>query len=89
MCLKASASRPQARRKIADRGKVIGIDQAQEVEAVRGLIPSWDDQLSKVQDTSVQYPEYYTQPFHAYDEGNLCWEAAFQVVLCLQSSLLD
>lgn len=27
----------------------------------------------------VVYPEYYTQPFHAYDEGNLCWLAAQEV----------
>ncbi|KAF6001767.1 hypothetical protein F1559_003092 [Cyanidiococcus yangmingshanensis] len=25
------------------------------------------------------YPSYYTKPFHAYDEGNLCWEAAYEV----------
>ncbi|KAL1500604.1 hypothetical protein AB1Y20_013256 [Prymnesium parvum] len=23
-------------------------------------------------------PEYYTQPFHAYERGNLCWEAALE-----------
>lgn len=25
------------------------------------------------------YPSYYLQPFHAYDEGNLNWLAAFEV----------
>ncbi|MGK7893499.1 MAG: class I SAM-dependent methyltransferase [Xenococcus sp. (in: cyanobacteria)] len=24
------------------------------------------------------YPDYYQVPFHAYDEGNLCWQAAFE-----------
>jgi len=24
----------------------------------------------------ITYPEYYQVPFHAYDEGNLCWQAA-------------
>ncbi len=24
------------------------------------------------------YPEYYQVPFHAYERGNLCWEAAFE-----------
>ena len=23
----------------------------------------------------VTYPDYYRVPFHAYDEGNLCWQA--------------
>jgi len=27
----------------------------------------------------VVYPDYYTQPFHAYDEGNLCWLAAREI----------
>lgn len=27
---------------------------------------------------TIQYPAYYCQPFHAYDEGNLCWQAAFE-----------
>ncbi|BAW96808.1 hypothetical protein NIES970_17500 [[Synechococcus] sp. NIES-970] len=24
------------------------------------------------------YPDYYQVPFHAYSEGNLCWQAAFE-----------
>eukprot|EP00775_Hariotina_reticulata_P012315 gene12315-12451_t len=27
----------------------------------------------------LQYPSYYTVPFHSYDEGNLCWQAAYEV----------
>ncbi|WIA18673.1 hypothetical protein OEZ85_003377 [Tetradesmus obliquus] len=27
----------------------------------------------------LQYPSYYTVPFHAYGEGNLCWQAAYEV----------
>eukprot|EP00195_Chlamydomonas_chlamydogama_P005324 CAMPEP_0202889622 /NCGR_PEP_ID=MMETSP1392-20130828/210_1 /ASSEMBLY_ACC=CAM_ASM_000868 /TAXON_ID=225041 /ORGANISM="Chlamydomonas chlamydogama, Strain SAG 11-48b" /LENGTH=289 /DNA_ID=CAMNT_0049572999 /DNA_START=240 /DNA_END=1109 /DNA_ORIENTATION=- len=29
--------------------------------------------------SAVQYPDYYLKPFHAYDEGNLNWLAAFEV----------
>jgi ubiquinone/menaquinone biosynthesis C-methylase UbiE len=29
-------------------------------------------------DPQVSYPEYYRVPFHAYDQGNLCWPAAFE-----------
>ena len=71
----------QARRKIADRGIHIGINQEDEVEAIKNLVSSWESQLEAIQDQALQYPAYYTQPFHAYDQGNLCWEAAFQVSL--------
>ena len=27
----------------------------------------------------MTYPPYYLQPFHAYSEGNLSWQAAFEV----------
>ena len=30
----------------------------------------------KLEDTTIQYPLYYTQPFHGYDNGNLNWLAA-------------
>ena len=30
-------------------------------------------------DTGVPYPPYYLQPFHAYDQGNLNWLAAYEV----------
>lgn len=26
----------------------------------------------------LAYPGYYQQPFHAYEKGNLCWQAAFE-----------
>ena len=26
----------------------------------------------------IVYPSYYRVPFHAYDRGNLCWQAAFE-----------
>ena len=26
----------------------------------------------------LDYPDYYCVPFHAYDRGNLCWQAAFE-----------
>lgn len=32
----------------------------------------------QITNPEVTYPEYYQVPFHAYDEGNLCWQAAFE-----------
>ena len=69
----------QARTKIADWGSAIDIDQAAEVAALEQAVPSWQVELEAVQNHDLSYPSYYTQPFHAYDSGNLSWEAAFQV----------
>ena len=34
---------------------------------------------AELEDPAITYPAYYTQPFHAYDEGNLAWEPAREV----------
>ncbi|KAI6673066.1 hypothetical protein NL676_000972 [Syzygium grande] len=33
-------------------------------------------ELDSIQNPSLEYPDYYLSPFHAYDEGNLSWTAA-------------
>ncbi|HIK13819.1 MAG TPA: class I SAM-dependent methyltransferase [Leptolyngbyaceae cyanobacterium M33_DOE_097] len=35
-------------------------------------------QIDQVANPAVEYPAYYQVPFHAYEEGNLCWQAAFE-----------
>ena len=34
----------------------------------------------EISNPSIAYPDYYTQAFHSYAEGNLNWEAALEVV---------
>ncbi len=34
--------------------------------------------LAQLTSPDVVYPDYYQVPFHAYAEGNLCWQAAFE-----------
>jgi ubiquinone/menaquinone biosynthesis C-methylase UbiE len=34
--------------------------------------------LDEVTNKNIAYPDYYQVPFHAYDQGNLCWQAAFE-----------
>ena len=36
------------------------------------------DLLDSLTNRDLVYPDYYQVPFHAYDEGNLCWQAAFE-----------
>jgi ubiquinone/menaquinone biosynthesis C-methylase UbiE len=35
-------------------------------------------QLDQITNAAIAYPDYYQAPFHAYDQGNLCWQAAFE-----------
>jgi ubiquinone/menaquinone biosynthesis C-methylase UbiE len=35
-------------------------------------------QLASRTNPDLRYPDYYNRPFHAYDDGNLCWDAAFE-----------
>ena len=33
---------------------------------------------SELENKGIDYPKYYTREFHAYDDGNLNWQAAFE-----------
>jgi ubiquinone/menaquinone biosynthesis C-methylase UbiE len=34
--------------------------------------------FAAIANPDLVYPDYYCVPFHAYDRGNLCWQAAFE-----------
>ncbi|MGF1539000.1 MAG: class I SAM-dependent methyltransferase [Pleurocapsa sp.] len=36
----------------------------------------------------IVYPDYYQVPFHAYEQGNLCWQAAFEAAPATYSMAL-
>ncbi|NET74109.1 MAG: class I SAM-dependent methyltransferase [Sphaerospermopsis sp. SIO1G2] len=36
------------------------------------------NKLQENTNPKVTYPDYYNVPFHAYDQGNMCWKAAFE-----------
>ncbi|MEM7595631.1 MAG: class I SAM-dependent methyltransferase [Cyanobacteria bacterium P01_A01_bin.83] len=35
--------------------------------------------MKQIQNSSLTYPDYYLKPFHAYEQGNLSWQAATEV----------
>ena len=45
--------------------------QQLEKSTVKALLPS-------ITNPDLIYPDYYRVPFHAYEQGNLCWQAAFE-----------
>lgn len=40
--------------------------------------PEMRQRLEALTNPALVYPDYYQVPFHAYSEGNLCWQAAFE-----------
>jgi ubiquinone/menaquinone biosynthesis C-methylase UbiE len=42
----------------------------------------------EITNPQVTYPDYYNVPFHAYDQGNLCWQAAFEAAPATYSMAL-
>ncbi len=46
------------------------------------------DLLAVLTNQEIVYPDYYQVPFHAYDKGNLCWQAAFEAASATYSMAL-
>lgn len=46
------------------------------------------DLLDSITNSAIAYPDYYQVPFHAYDRGNLCWQAAFEAASATNSMAL-
>eukprot|EP00741_Cyanophora_paradoxa_P013650 tig00020704_g13179.t1 len=71
----------QARKKLINSAMSVGVDWIAEVEKMRQH--DWDAEMAKLKLSDVEYPEYFLKPFHAYDTGNMNWEAAFEQELAL------
>lgn len=73
----AKLAKQQARSMMIKRAEQIGVPWSQRVQELDSL--DWDTRLSQVQNLQLPYPDYYLTSFHAYEKGNLSWEAAFEV----------
>lgn len=73
----ANLAKQQARKMMIKRAESIGVSWTEDVQTLRSY--DWAAELTHVQDPSLVYPEYYLRSFHAYDDGNLGWEAATEV----------
>ncbi|MGF1588803.1 MAG: class I SAM-dependent methyltransferase [Pleurocapsa sp.] len=49
---------------------------------------SAQDLLTDLTNQDIVYPDYYQVPFHAYDQGNLCWQAAYEAASATYSMAL-
>ena len=90
----ANFAKSRARNMMIERAESIGVPWRENVRQLsdrtldsffnagnprNGLSRNWDEDLTAVQNLELQYPPYYTTSFHAYDEGNLSWKAAWEV----------
>ena len=74
----------QARSMMQSRGASIGVDWAAEVASLERAT-DWEAARNAIEDKGVAYPPYYVAPFHAYDSGNLSWQAAWEVDVAAKS----
>ncbi|MEM7555522.1 MAG: class I SAM-dependent methyltransferase [Cyanobacteria bacterium P01_A01_bin.84] len=73
----ADFAKHQARQMMIKRAEKIGVPWTQEVNNFQKR--SWDADFSQIENPLIKYPDYYVTSFHAYEEGNLSWRAAFEL----------
>jgi ubiquinone/menaquinone biosynthesis C-methylase UbiE len=87
----ANLAKHQARELIIKRAEAIGVAWRDDVKFLRSrggaeaLAPQWEADLAQITNPDLQYPEYYLTSFHAYDRGNMSWDAAMEVEVAAYS----
>ncbi len=87
----ANLAKHRARKMMIKRAESIGVNWRQDVKKLRSrgkdvaFDPGWETELAAIQDPDLVYPDYYLKSFHAYEKGNLCWEAATEVAVAAQA----
>jgi ubiquinone/menaquinone biosynthesis C-methylase UbiE len=76
----------QARRVLINTAEKNGIPWRKNYQDLENS--SVKDLLDSVTNPAIAYPDYYQVPFHAYDRGNLCWQAAFEAASATNSMAL-
>jgi ubiquinone/menaquinone biosynthesis C-methylase UbiE len=66
----------QARKVLIKTAETNGVAWRKVVEELD--VPAVKANYETIANPTLTYPAYYQVPFHAYDEGNLCWLAAFE-----------
>ena len=73
----ANFAKNRARKMMIKRAEAIGVPWRDNVAQLSDR--DWDLELAQIQNSQLQYPDYYTTSFHAYETGNLSWKAAWEV----------
>jgi ubiquinone/menaquinone biosynthesis C-methylase UbiE len=87
----AKFAKNQARELIIKRAESIGVAWREDVKFLRSrggaepLSPQWEADLAKIANPTLKYPAYYLTSFHAYEQGNMSWDAAMEVEVAAYS----
>lgn len=73
----ANLAKTRARNMMIERAESIGVPWRDRVAELRRY--DWDAELAAVANPELVYPDYYLRSFHAYEAGNLSWDAALEV----------
>jgi hypothetical protein len=65
------------------RAEKIGVSWEGMVDELKRHSEELGQEYESVFRERVMTPDYYVKPFHAYKEGNLCWDAAMEVGTCV------
>ncbi len=87
----AKFAKDRARALIIKRAEAIGVAWREDVRLLRArggteaFSPQWETDLAEITNPDLEYPEYYLTSFHAYDRGNMSWDAAMEVEVAAYS----
>lgn len=70
-------AKSRARNMMIKRAEEIGVPWRDRVAQLKKH--DWDSELATIENPSLNYPDYYVRSFHAYEKGNLSWDAALEV----------
>ncbi len=73
----ANYAKQKARNMMIERAALIGFSWQGMVDELRSQ--DLEAKKAKVENPQIKYPDYYLRPFHAYNDGNLGWDAATEV----------
>ncbi|MBE9242707.1 class I SAM-dependent methyltransferase [Synechocystis salina] len=66
----------QARSMMIKRAERLGIPWRETVKQYQQQ--DWQGDWGSVVNQDLTYPDYYNASFHGYDQGHMCWDAAFE-----------
>jgi ubiquinone/menaquinone biosynthesis C-methylase UbiE len=87
----AKFAKNQARELIIKRAESIGVAWREDVKFLRSrggseaFSPQWEADLAQITNPKLKYPQYYLTSFHAYEQGNMSWDAAMEVEVAAYS----
>jgi hypothetical protein len=69
-------AKKQARSMMIKRAERLGIPLRETVHQLQNH--DWQSDWPTIHNPDLDYPNYYQASFHGYDQGHLCWDAAFE-----------